>query len=181
MRPLAASAVTENGARVLYVAAASAADIEGDATYRYGAVDPGRFDAFRIAVGADGTGVLTASTKGLEFGSSGDCGCAAADLVPLGPDVHGWVFSSGSTQQGVTVATHSVVAPIDHAFADVAAIPRYVEDAPDVEYRIAIGSSGPRNGWFPLTVSKYRDGRKLGSHVVYFDNAAQRYALPGAF
>lgn len=181
MRGLPASAVTERGQQVIYFAAASAADIEGVDSYRYGAIDPGMFDAFRAVVAPDGAATIAASGKGMDFGSAGACGCVDADLVQLGPDVHGWTFSSGSTQQGVTTATHSLIAPLGSTFKDVAGIPQYVEDEPDVEYRMAIGSEGAKEGWFPLTVSKYRGDRKLASHVVHFDTSQKRYLMPQSF
>jgi hypothetical protein len=181
MRPLPPAVVMEDGKQVIYVATASAADIQGDPAYSYGAVDPGMFDAFRLSLASDGRTELTGVGKGLDFGSVGDCGCADADLVPLGPAIHGWVFSSGSTQQGITTATHSLVAPVDGVFKDVASIPRYVEEEPDVEYRIAIASENPVAGWFPLTVAKYRGDRKLVSRQVVFNGAAQRYLMPKNF
>ncbi|GAB6197426.1 hypothetical protein [Lysobacter xanthus] len=181
MRTVPASAVVEGGQQVIYAATASAADIGDDDAYRYGAIDPGTFDAFRIVVLPDGSGRLIASGKGMEFGSAGDCGCHDADLVALGPDIHGWVFSSGATQQGITVGTHSIVAPVDANMIDVSDIPQYVEDDPDLEYRIAIGSDAPKNGWFPITVSKYRTAGKLASRTIDFDLAAKRYRMPESF
>lgn len=178
MRPLPPANVTEAGANVVYVATASAADIEGDPDYRYGATDPGMFDAFRIEVGADGTPHLRASSTGMDFGSAGDCACSDADFVALGPDVHGWVFSSGTTNQGATSSTHSLIAPVGAAFKDVAAIAQYVEDEPDTEYRLAVGRSNAVNGWFPLTVTRYRNGERMDSRTARFDPALQRYRLP---
>jgi hypothetical protein len=181
MHLLPASAVSEAGQQVVYVATASAANIEDDPSYGYGATDPGMFDAFRVVVAPDGATTLTASGKGLDFGMAGDCGCADADLVALGPDVHGWVFSSGGTQQGITTATHSLVAPVGDTFRDVGGIPHYVEDQQDVEYRLAIASDDAVDGWFPLTISKYRGDDKIASRVVHFDRSAQRYLPPQAF
>lgn len=181
MRPLPATAVTEAGEQAVYVASASAADIEDDANYRYGATDPGMFDAFRVVVAPDGNTTLSAAAKGMDFGSAGDCGCANADLVAIGPDIHGWVFSSGGTQQGITTATHSILAPVDGAFKDVASLPQYVEGQPDLEYRLAIGSDQPVDGWFPLMISKYRKDEKLASQTIRFDRTAQRYILPKTF
>jgi hypothetical protein len=181
MRLLPASAVSEAGQQVIYVATASAANIEDDPSYGYGATDPGMFDAFRVVVAPDGATTLTASGKGLDFGMAGDCGCADADLVALGPDVHGWVFSSGGIHQGITTASHSVVAPVEGTFTNVGGISRYLEEQPDVEYRIAIADDHSTNGWFPLTLSKYRSGKELTTHVVNFDQAARRYVAHQPF
>lgn len=181
MRPLPPSAVTEEGRQIVYVATASAADIEGNAAYRYGAVDPGMFDAFRLSVAPDGKATVTAFRKGMDFGSAGDCGCVNADLVALGTNVHGWVFSSGGTAQGTTTATHSLIAPIGNTFMDVGGIPQYVEDDQEVEYRIAIGSEKAENGWYPVTVTKYRNNERLDSRVLRFDAGAKRYPMPESF
>ncbi len=181
MRPLPPSAVLEEGRQIIYVATASAADIEGNAAYRYGAVDPGMFDAFRLSVAPNGKATVTASRKGMDFGSAGDCGCVNADLVALGTNVHGWVFSSGGTAQGTTTATHSLVAPVGNTFMDVGGIPQYVEDDQDVEYRIAIGSEKAENGWYPVTVTKYRKNERLDSRVLRFDAGAKRYSMPESF
>ncbi len=181
MRALPASGVMEGGRQVVYIATASAADIQGDADYRYGAIDPGILDAFRVAVTTDGRATITASAKGMAFGSAGDCGCVNADLVRLGPDIHGWVFSSGSTAQGITTGAHSLVAPVDDAFKDVGGIPQYVENDQQVEYRIAIGSDEDRHGWYPITVTKHRDSERLESRTLRFDVAAKRYRMPESF
>lgn len=180
MRSLPAASVVEDGVRVIYVAAASASDIEEDATYRYGATDPGMFDAFRIAVAPDGTSRLTASTKGMDFGGAGDCGCAAADFVALGEDVHGWVFTSGVVNQGATSSVYSLVAPIGAEFKDVGGIAQYVEDDPDIEYRLAI-ADGRAGEWYPLTVSKFEKGARIDSRTATFDAQQKRYSLPQSF
>lgn len=181
MRPLPAMTVAESGEQVIYIATASAADITDDPRYRYSAVDPGMFDAFRVTVAADGSTRISAASRGMDFGSAGDCSCADADFVPLGPDVHGWAFSSGVTQQGQTSSTHNLIAPVGGTFRDVAALPEYVEDDPDVEYRLAIGSEKPTAGWYPLTISKYRNGRMVSARALQFDPAAKRYTNPGAY
>lgn len=182
MRVLPPTVVDEGGSFAIYVALASAADIVGDTQYRYSAVDPGMMDAFRLNVGTDGRTSLSASTRGLEFGSVGDCGCADADFVALGPDVHGWAFSSGVTQQGETSSTHALVAPLNGAFRDVAAIPEYVEGDRAIEYRLAIDDDGgASDGWFPLTISKYRNGQKVESRTAAFDAKAGRYTDPSTF
>ncbi len=170
----------ENGDQVIYIATASASDVEADA-YRYGATDPGMFDAFRVLVAADGTPSLTSSIRGMDFGSAGDCGCANADFVQLGPNVHGWVFSSGSTQQGITTATHALVAPLGRTFVDVGNIPQYVEGDQDIEYRLTLGSENASDGWFPITVSKYRNDRRIASQVARFDRSAKRYVVRQSF
>jgi len=177
MRPLPANVVTESGRRVIYVATASTTDIEGNPEYSYGATDAGVFDAFRAAVTADGNASITHAGTGMGFGTVGDCGCASADFVALGPDVHGWVFSSGGTWQGVTVSTHALVAPIGDTFKDVADIPQYVEEDQHIEYRIAIADARGTSTWFPLIVSKYRNARKLGERTVPFDEARGLYAF----
>lgn len=177
MRPLAHHVVDEAGRTMLYVATASAADITDDPAYSYGATDAGMLDAFRLKIDGHGWSIASKS-QGLDFGTSGDCGCADADFVQLGRDVHGWLFSSGGTWQGVTATSYAIVAPVGNAFKDVASIPQYVENDQDVEYRLAIVDDGPRAAWFPLRLMRYRKNVKVGEQVLTFDAAAQRYPVP---
>lgn len=181
MHALPAHLVTEKGQRVLYVAAGSVADIEGDPDYRYSATDPGMFDAYRLAVEPDGHTRQTSAARGVDYGSGGDCGCMDADFVQLGPDVHGWVFSSGGTWQGETTLTQAVVAPTGAQFRDIAGIPQRADGDADAEYRIALTKGPPSAGLYPLKVLKYRNGQKVSEHLISFDAAAGRYVVPKEF
>lgn len=170
----------EDGAWV-YVALASASDIRNHPDYLYGHVDAGVMDVFKLRIGADGAPEVLAHGLGLSFGSAGDCGCANAKFMQVGPSTHGWMFTSGGTWQGQTIASHALVAPVGDVFKDVAGIPRYREADQDVEYRIAVDAKPGRDAWYPLRVMRYRAGHKDGERVVAFDPGAQRYVLPGDF
>jgi len=179
MRPLREQVVREGDATWVYVALASASDISGHPDYIYGRADTGVMDAFKLRVAADGTPTVVAQGLGMPFGSAGDCGCANADFVQVGPRAHGWMFTSGGTWQGATVASHALVVPVGRTFKDVAAMPRYVEEDPAVEYRLAMAP--PTAGeWYPLEYSQWRDGKRVRTTRITFDPASGRYRATGA-
>jgi hypothetical protein len=180
MRALPHHAVSIDGETSVYVALASASDITGNLEYLYGHADPGAMDAYRLTITPDGSYQVTAKGVGLLFGSAGDCGCTTATFVQAGPRVHGWLFSSGGTWQGTTVATHSLVALVDGTFKDVAGLPRFREDDQALEYRVAIVRDAG-SAWYPLQVSRLRDGKPDGARQVEFDPLAERYPTPADF
>lgn len=179
MRPLPEHVVQQGDAASVYVALASASDIRGNPDYLYGQVDAGVMDAFRLSIPAEGEPTIAARGLGLAFGSAGDCGCANARFVQVGPRTYGWMFTSGGTWQGRTVASHALVAPVGGEFKDVAALPRYVEDDQSVEYRLAIARA-TSGDWYPLRHSQWRDGEFVDETRIEFDPAAARYKAVGA-
>lgn len=177
MRLLPTQVVRDGGTTWLYVALASASDIRGNPDYLYGHVDAGAMDAFKLRIAADGTSQVEASGLGLTFGSSGDCGCANAQFVQVGPQKHGWLFSPGATWQGTTVASHALVVAVGETFKDVAALPRYAEEDPAIEYRLTIVPS-TSGEWYPLRLTQWRDGKQIQETRIRFDPAAAQYKAP---
>jgi hypothetical protein len=175
MRPLTSHTVREGNSTTVYVALASASDIPGDPDYLYGHLDPGVMDAYRLVLAPDGAYTMTAKGLGLPFGTAGDCGCASAKFVQAGPRTHGWMFSAGGTWQGMTVAFHSLVAPVGDEFRDVAGVPRFREDDPRVEYRVDMAPASGDGDWYPLRISRIRDGRHEATRDVAFDPRTERY------
>lgn len=179
MRPLPEQVVRQGDTTWVYMALASASDIRNNPDYLYGQVDPGVMDAFKLRIAADGTTEVVARGLGLPFGSAGDCGCTNAEFVQVGPRTHGWMFTSGGTWQGTTVASHALVAPVGDTFKDVAALPRYVEGDQSAEYRLAIAPA-PTGDWYPLELSYWRDGKKARETQIAFDPDSARYDAPDA-
>lgn len=180
MRVLPEQVVRQGDTTWVYLALASASDIRDNPDYLYGQVDAGVMDAFKLRIAADGTPDVAAQGLGLAFGSAGDCGCTNAEFVQVGPRVHGWMFTAGGTWQGRTIASHALVAPVDGTFKDVAALPRYLEDDQSIEYRLAI-TPAPDHDWYPLRLSRWRDGKQVGETDITFDPASARYKAPDAF
>lgn len=179
MRPLPEHAIQDNGSTWIYLALASASDIREQPDYLYGQVDAGMMDAFKLRVGSDGTAEVVAKGLGLAFGSAGDCGCANAVFVQVGSRAHGWMFTSGGTWQGTTVASHALVAPVGDTFKDVVALPRFVEGDQSIEQRVAIlppaADSDADAEWYPLRLSRWRAGTQMDEARLEFDAASSRY------
>jgi hypothetical protein len=71
---------TQDG-KTLYLNAFSATDIRGEVRYGYSHVQPGLMGAFKIRLDDSKGWTYDAFDKAIDFGSSGDCGCANAKLV----------------------------------------------------------------------------------------------------
>lgn len=179
MRADAPQLVDLQGQQRLYVSASNLADAQG---YSYGHVSSGLMGAFVLGPDSRGGWMLLAGEKQLAFGSSGNCGCADAQLVRIGADTMAWKFASGGTGQGITVSDYHLIAPVAGKIYDVSAIPQITEDDQDSEYSIAIDDSDTAKAMFPLRVTKRSNAPgspdAQSEQVVEFDPVKRTYALP---
>lgn len=177
MKPGPSRVVSEGGATVLYVLSYNRQDITGDLDYSYSHSDPGLIGTFK-AVHEDKTNRWTyvAGTRAMDYGTSGGCGCADAQLVAIGTNRHGWIFTSGGNWQGTLVLNYAIVTDFEGKFVDVSAIPRIREESQDVEYDLHVADA--RQTMFPLIVSKTKAGKKIEDISVPFDAAKRIYVLP---
>lgn len=174
--------VDTGNSKVIYLHAASRADIADDPVYSYGSVDPGLLGAFKLAMDASGAWEPVASNKAMEFGSIGNCSCDQAQLLKLGDgDFYGWIFSSGGIWQGIVVLNHVIVAPQGNIFANISGIPEIRENDQDTTYKIKVVDSDAGKKVFPILVSKQRKGQAPQELVVAFDEKKKLYTLPENF
>lgn len=167
------------GGKQLFVAAANAYDIHDDNRYTYSQAQPGLMGAFKVKLGASGQWTYLAIDNAMEFGAGGYCGCNKASFVKLSAQGdYGWLFTSGSSFQGSTVADYSLVVARKGEFVDVSKIPRVRASAQDVTYDVKVPETGPAIGMFPLDVTKSKAGTTLASFKVPFDSKTFVYALP---
>lgn len=175
MQPAKADVVKTSSGYNLYLRASNNPETgEG-----YEAITPGLMGAFQVAVDRDGKWRYVAKSPALPFGTMGYCGCDKAAFVRLGSEYYGWMFTSGGTWQGITVANHEIVAPHGDMFADVSEVPEIKEDSPDVSYSIeVVAGSGEI---FPLKVIRVVSGHRDGERIVAFDKAHWAYRMPETF
>ncbi|MGO9443788.1 MAG: hypothetical protein ACLPXB_03310 [Thiobacillaceae bacterium] len=186
VKPLKSKWVHAHGGRRLYLLT-SGVPINPDGTIDAlpTHVLPGLVGAYAIVVRA-GKPRYLAATDALLFGSFGDSGAGAARLTAIGPsDYYAWVFSSGGTWQGISVAYYNILAPRGDKFVDVSTIPVMREDDQANSYDIALDSSKSTRRVFPLIVTKRREviGKRpkpvVDRFVVPFNLRTWRYEMPG--
>lgn len=179
MRLLPEHVVQDGTTAWIYLALASASDIHDHPDYLYSQVDTGVMDALKLRLAPDGKAEAVAKGLGLPFGSAGDCGCASAEFIQVGPRTHGWMFTSGGTWQGKTVASHSLVVPVAGVFKDVAAVPRFLEGDQSAETRLTIAPT-THGDWYALRLSHWRNGKRLRETELVFDPVSGRYGAHDA-
>lgn len=179
MRPGKPELVDSPGGKLLYVYAANVYDIQDDNRFAYSQAQPGLMGAFEVRVDALGHWTYQALDNAMEFGTGGYCGCNKAAFVKLSRQGdYGWLFTSGGTWQGVTVADYNLLVAHKGGFVDVSRIPRVRQAAQDVTYGIRIDDAGVASGMFPLEVTKSKGSVPLKSLKVDFDPRTFVYALP---
>lgn len=179
MRPGTPQIIEGPRGKTLYLNTFSATDIRGDARYGYSQVQPGLMGAFKIKVGGKQGWIYEANDSGTDYGSAGDCGCTRARLIKLSNSGdYGWLFTSGGTWQGVTVADYSIVAAIKGRITDISKIPQVTEKAQGVKYDISVKEDPAAQGFFPLHVVKTAADGKTEAFDVAFDTTKSIYALP---
>ena len=164
-----------DGSTTVYVFAANATDLGDDLDYAYSAVDAGLMAAFQISIAADGSWKLLASSKGMEFGTAGACGCEQARFTRLGADYYGWMFTSGGMWQGIIATHHVIIAPYAGGFKDLSAVPEIREDQQGVRYAVSVVNDDMEQDFYPLRVEKIRGDSKLGEQALGFDRARWAY------
>lgn len=175
MQPAKAEVVPTRDGYGLYLRTSNKLDA-GDA---FDAVSPGLMGAFEVAIDRNGQWRYVAKSPALPFGTMGYCGCDKAKFVQLGSDYYGWMFSSGGTWQGITVANHEIVAPRGDAFEDVSEVPEIRESGQDVSYAVEVMAD--RGDIFPLKVIRIVSGRRDGEMIVPFDKVRWAYRMPESF
>lgn len=179
MRPGKPELVDSAKGKLLYVYAANAYDIRDDNRYSYSQAQPGLMGAFKVLVDSNGQWTYQAIDNAMEYGTGGYCGCNKAEFVKLSAQSdYAWLFTSGGSWQGTTVADYSLVMARKSAFVDVSKIPRVKPAAPDVVYDVKVAAAGATNGMFPLDVTKTKAGAVLATFKVPFDPKSFVYALP---
>lgn len=180
MRPQPARQVpSAGGGTTIHLIAANANDLGDNLDYAYSAVDAGLLAAFQIDVAQDGSWTLSASAKGMEFGTAGACGCEQARLTRLGADYYGWMFTSGGMWQGVLATQHAIVAPHEGGFKDLSAIPEIREDRQDVRYAVSVVDDDAAREFYPLRVEKMRGDSRIGERTLEFDRVRWAYPVVG--
>jgi hypothetical protein len=179
MRPGKPDVVDAKEGKILYLNSFSATDIRGDARYGYSQVQPGLMGAFKIHLGGNQGWTYDALDNAIEYGAGGDCGCAHAQFVKLSnAGDYGWIFASGGTWQGVTVANYSIVTVIKGQIIDVSQIPQVREKAQDVRYEVSVKVIPSATGMLPLHVIQTKAGVKVDEFDIAFDAVKSVYALP---
>ena len=178
LRPQPAQQVqAKDGTTQVYVMATNANDLGDNLEYAYSAVDAGLMAAFQVAVQPDLGWRMVASSKAMEFGTAGACGCERAAFTRLGTDYYGWMFTSGGVWQGTVVSNHEIVAPHDGVFRDLSKVPEIREDAQDVRYDVEVQDDGSASEVYPLRVVKMQSDKKVAERTLEFDRA--QWAYPG--
>jgi len=179
MRPGTPHVVDGPRGKTLYLNTFNATDISGDTRYGYSHVQPGLMGAFKIRIGGKQGWTYEANDNATDYGSAGDCGCAQARFVKLSnAGDYGWLFSSGGTWQGMTVADYSIVTVIKGRIRDISKMPQVTEKAQGVRYDVSVKDDPAAKGFFPLHVIKSSKGAKSEEFDVAFDPATSTYALP---
>lgn len=171
--------VDVNGVRTVYFMSYNRDDIRGDADYRYAHYQSGLMGAFK-ATHDDDTNqwVLRASSKDMESGSLGSCGCSDAEFTKLGPHKYGWIFATGGDWQGILVGNYVIVADFDGLFSNVSAIPDMEERNQDISYEVSVTRDTAAREMYPLVVKKMKDGKQIKQFYVTFDATRRIYKLP---
>ena len=178
MRPQPAHQVqASDGSTQVYFFASNANDLGSNLEYNYTAVDMGLMAAFQVAVPRDLGMRVVASSKAMEFGTAGACGCERAEFTRLGNDYYGWMFTSGGVWQGTVVSSHEIVAPHDGVFRNLSKVPEIREDAQDVRYAVEVQDDGSAREVYPLRVVKMQSDKKVAERTLEFDRA--QWAYPG--
>lgn len=146
--------------------------------YDYDMPQPGLMGAFRVKLGGKQGWTYDGLNNALEFGTAGQCGCTNAKLVKLSnAGDYGWIFSSGGTWQGVTVANYAIVATVKGGMKNVSSLPQVRENAQDITYDVTV-KPGTAAGMYPVHVVKNKAKAKVDEFDVPFDAARSVYALP---
>lgn len=178
MQAAAPEVVRSGTAHELYLRTFNRMDAAGIDSYD--AITPGLMGAFKVRIDPDGRWRVLDASKALVFGTMGFCGCDKAAFLKLGPQVYGWMFTSGGTWQGITVSNHEIVVPRNGGFVDVSAIPEIRERAQGVTYSVRVVEDAGQGFW-PLDVTRASEGGASATRRVAFDNAAAVYRLPDGF
>lgn len=179
MKPGPSRVVSESGVAVLYLLSYNRSDITGDLDYSYSHSDLGLMGAFKT-VHDDKTNQWTyvAGNQAMDCGTSGTCGCEDAELVAIGANRHGWIFTTGGSWQGTLVLNYVIVTDFDGKFFNVSAVPHIREESQDVEYGLHVANVRQTQPMFPLIVTKTRAGKKIEDITVPFDASKRIYVLP---
>jgi hypothetical protein len=181
MRPGRPEVVDTASGKQLYLYTSDANDITDDNRYMYSQVDPGLMGAFKIQLDTKGNWTFLAFDNAMEFGTQGNCGCNSDQFVKLSNQgVYGWLFTSGGTWQGTTVADYSLLIAHKSDFIDISKIPQITETAQDIQYDVEVAPNQRKTGMFPLNVTKMNGNTKVGTFQVNFDPRAFNYSLPEA-
>lgn len=181
MRPGRPEVVDTAAGKQLYLYAANVYDINDDNRYVYSHVDPGLMGAFKIQLDAKGGWTYLVLDNAMEFGTTGYCGCNDARFVKLSNHGdYGWLFVSGGTWQGTTVADYSILVAHKGNFVDISNIPQITEKEQDIQYDVEVAPDQRNTGMFPLNVTKTKGNTKVGTFQVNFDPKAFNYSLPSA-
>lgn len=179
MKLRAVEPVLVGGKRMLHVLAVSEMDWTGEGSVSAGRAEPGLMGAFLLDLSASPWRYV-AQSPALPFGSFGACGCEQARLVKIGEERHAWTFTTGGVWQGIVVSWHHIVAPLDGKFQDVSGIPEITEEAQDARYEWQpIATHG--QAWYPLLVTKKRDGGATESKRIQYDPEKATYLLPAGW
>ncbi|URX61472.1 hypothetical protein KR767_15550 [Luteibacter anthropi] len=179
MRPATPRVVEEPRGRFLYLHTSNATDIRGDARYGYSQVQPGLMGAFKIRIGGPQGWTYDALDAAMDYGTAGECGCAQARLVKLsGSGNYGWIFASGGTWQGLTVANYSIVTAIKGRIKDISRIPQVTEKDQAVKYVLSVNDVAGEKGFYSLHIVKSGQEGQPEVFDVAFDPVKMVYALP---
>ena len=142
----------------------------------YSLDQPGLKGLFAAQLEVDGQWQLLAASAGSDVGQAGDCGCADARLVQVGPARHGWLSVAGGNWQGTAVAHYLLEVPLQGRFRNVSRVPRNVEgDDPLAFNQLEIGREPAVAGMYPLQVSRRHGEAVLETRQLLFDPAAGFY------
>ncbi len=179
MRPGAPQVVDGPQGKVLYLYTYNATDIRSDARYGYSLVQPGLMGAFKIRMGGRRGWTYEATEAALDYGTAGDCGCSKARFVKLSnAGDYGWLFVSGGTWQGVSVADYSIVTAMKGRIVDVSKMPQVTEKAQGVTYDVSAKDDAAAKGFFPLHVVRTDAGTETDVIDASFDTRKSVYNLP---
>jgi len=178
MRPGTPHKVDGPAGTMLYLNTFNATDLR-DTHYLYSHFEPGLMGAFKIHVGGQQGWTFQAIDSGTEYGSAGDCGCVKARFVKLSNSGdYGWLFASGGTWQGVTVADYNIVTVVKGRIRDISTIAQVSEAAPGVKYDVNVKEDPAAKHFFPLHVIKSSKDGQTEEFDVAFDPTTLTYALP---
>jgi hypothetical protein len=181
MRPGKPQVANGPRGKVLYLPTYSVADLPGDTTYRYAHVQPGLMGAFQIRLGGAQGWTYQAFDAGTDYGSAGDCGCVNPRFVKLSNQGdYGWIFTSGGTWGGVSVAAYNIVTTIKGRIVDISTIPQVTEEAQGVTYTVSVKEDPTARGFYPLHVEK-KTAAGSDTFDVPFDVAKAVYVLPPGY
>lgn len=181
MRPGPSSVVDTVEGRRLYLYAANVYDIHDDKRYAYGHNEPGLMGVFKIKLDAKVGWIYVALDNAMAFGTNGYCGCNNARFVKLSNQGdYGWLFVSGGTWQGVTVADYSIVMAHNGRFVDVSNIPQVTEGEQNIKYELTPLDDYRGAGMVPLKIIKMKDDAKVAEFQIGFDPKTFTYSLSGS-